>query len=510
MSEHNGFESESVLLRVRQLVKQYPGVLALDHVDFDVRAGEVHCLVGENGAGKSTLIEVIGGSIQKDSGTIEHRGQRVDFSSPKETQDAGIAILHQELPVLPDMTVAENICMSRLPTNKLGMVSYPALYREASHWLRMIDSEVNPRSLLRELPVAKQQLVSIAKALSLEANIIVFDEPSAVLTAVEIEHLFKIIHTLREDGRGIVYISHRLDEVFEIGDRFSVLRNGKKMATDDVSKVTETDLVRYMVGRDMVAGQMRAGQQDFSNKEVLLAVRNISRAKVFDDVSFDLRKGEILGVFGLVGAGRTEVARAIIGADKIDSGEIEIGGFAEVPRSPKAAIAKGVCLAPEDRKRQGLLLDKSIRENVVLPSLTSLSWFGLLLSMSRSVQRARIYSEKLRIVSPSIETRAGSLSGGNQQKVVLAKWLSKDMQIFIFDEPTRGIDVGAKEEIRKLIIELADRGKGIIVISSEIPEILRISDRILVMHAGKIVAEVPVSEATEEKLLSYAMGSSGE
>lgn len=497
------------LLAVHELTKRYPGVIALDHVDFDIRSGEVHCLVGENGAGKSTLIEIIGGSIPRDGGTIEFREQPVHFASPKDAQDAGIAILHQELPVLPEMTVAENIFTSRLPTNRLGMVSYPKLYEEAANWLSLINADVDPRTVLGQLSVAKQQLVSIAKALSLEAGVIVFDEPSAVLTPVEIENLFRIIRDLRNTGHGIVYISHRLDEVFEIGNRFSVLRNGTRVATGRVSDVTETTLVKHMVGREIEARRMREVTPEVSNAETVLAVRNLSRGRAFRDVSFELKRGEILGMFGLVGAGRTEVARAIIGADKIESGEIFLNGHALVVRSPKAAIASGICLSPEDRKQEGLLLDKSIRENIVLPSLSDLSWLRVVLNMRTIATKAREYAAKLRIASPSVETRAKNLSGGNQQKVVLAKWLSMEMEVFIFDEPTRGIDVGAKEEIRKLIVDLAEQGKGIIVISSEIPEILSISDRVLVMHSGRVAAEMPVGGATQEKLLAYSMGSTG-
>ncbi len=495
------------LLRIRGLTKRYPGVLALDNVDFDIFSGEVHCLVGENGAGKSTLIEIVGGTMRRDAGTIALQGQEVSFGSPKEAQDAGIAVLHQELPVLPEMTVAENIYISRLPTTRFGVVSYPTLYREARRWLAMIDSDVDPRAVLGELPVAKQQLVSIAKALSLESTIIILDEPSAVLTTVELDHLFRVLSSLREQGRGIVYISHRLDEIFAIGDRVTVLRNGKKITTELVSEVSKKELVQHMVGRQVSEERLRGKGHAAATGAVILEVTGLSRKKAFHDVSFQLREGEILGIFGLVGAGRTEVARALIGADHCDAGQIRIGGRERRVPSPRAAINLGICLAPEDRKRQGLLLDKSIRENIALPSLGSLSGFAGVLKQAAIPRRSRLSVQSLRIATRSVENHARNLSGGNQQKVVLAKWLAIDTQVLIFDEPTRGVDVGAKEEIRKHIVDLAGQGKGIIVISSEIPEILGISDRVIVMHEGAIVADVSVEQATQEMLVALSMGS---
>ena len=508
MSQPEETNQKATLLNVHQLTKHYPGVLALDSVDFDVSSHEVHCLVGENGAGKSTLIEIVGGSIRRNAGLIEVKGRPVHFNSPKDAQDAGIAVLHQELPILPEMTVAENICISLIPRNAFGLVSYARLHQEAQRWLELIESDIDPRTVLGDLPVAKQQLVSIAKALSLEASTIILDEPSAVLTLIELDHLFHVIRMLRTQGRGIVYISHRLDEIFEIGDRVTVLRNGKRIASSAISKVTKNELVQQMVGRQVSEERLRLTAPD-PDQSVILAVRGLTKKNVFEQISFELRKGEILGIFGLVGAGRTEVARAIIGADRYDSGQIEIDGRATRIGSPKVAIKNGICLAPEDRKRQGLLLDKSIRENIALPSLKLLSRIGLMLDHKAITRRAREFVQTLRIVTPSVEIFARNLSGGNQQKVVLARWLSIDMKILIFDEPTRGVDVGAKEEIRKLIANLAAEGKGIVVISSEIPEILSISDRVLVMHEGRIAANIDVREATQEKLVAYAMGGAG-
>jgi len=496
--------NQETILDIRQVTKRYPGVLALDRVDFDVSSHEVHCLVGENGAGKSTLIEIVGGAIRRDEGVIEIRGRPVHFGSPKDAQDAGVAVLHQELPMLPEMTVAENICISSIPRNSLRLVSYKRLNREAKRWLDLIEADIDPRAGLGDLSVAKQQLVSIAKALSLEASIIFLDEPSAVLTLIELEHLFRVIRTLRSQGRGIVYISHRLDEIFEIGDRVTVLRNGKRIACSSVSGVTKDQLVQQMVGHRVSEERLRQ-PGTVPDSSVVLSVRGLGRKKVFRDVSFELRRGEVLGIFGLVGAGRTEVVRAIVGADRRDDGRVEIDGREARIRSPRSAIRHGICLVPEDRKRQGLLLDKSIRENIALPSLRLQARLGMVLDHLAITRKAREYVEALHIATPGVETLARNLSGGNQQKVVLARWLGMQMKVLIFDEPTRGVDVGAKEEIRKLIATLATQGKGIIIISSEIPEILAISDRILVMHEGKIAAGLGVEEATQEKLIAYAM-----
>ena len=494
------------LLRIRGLTKDYPGVRALDHVDLDVYSGEIHCLVGENGAGKSTLIEIIGGALKRDEGVIELEGTPVNFNSPKEAQDSGIAVLHQELPVLPEMTVAENIFLSRLPRTKLGTISYPALYKKAREELLKIDSDIDPRAILGELPVAKQQLVSIAKALSLNAKIIIFDEPSAVLTMVELKKLFEVIRGLREEGKGIIYISHRLDEIFEIGDRVTVLCNGKRVVTDFLSKLSKPELIQYMVGHRVVEQRLREESEGVTSSQVLLEVQNVSRGGVLKNVSFKLYRGEVLGIFGLVGSGRTELARAIIGADKVDSGCVLVGGKVARIKSPKKAIQYGICLAPEDRKQQGLFLDKSVRVNIAIPGLQQLSRFRILVNNRQIAELSRKYIQSLKIVTPSGETIVRNLSGGNQQKVVLSKWLSVEATILIFDEPTRGIDVGAKEEIRKVIVGLASQGKGIIVISSEIGEILAVSDRIVVMHEGRITADIPVEEATQEKLIAYAMG----
>ncbi len=495
----------SALLEAHGITKIYPGVVALDKVDFQVIAGEVHCLAGENGAGKSTLIEILGGSYPKDSGTIHLEGREVEFASPRHAQEMGIAVLHQELPVLPHLSVAENIFLSRQPLRAGRVISYAEMNRQARRWLEVIQADIDPRALLGDLPISRQQLVSIAKALSFEARVIIFDEPSAVLTSSELKRLFQIIASLKAEGRGIVYISHRLEEIFEIGDRVTVLRNGKLVGTEPIANIDRSTLIKMLVGREIDESQSGGGAGPAERPEPVLEVRGLSRKGILADIHFTLHRGEILGVYGLVGAGRTELARALIGADRVDSGEILLEGRRLRISSPREAIRSGLCLSPEDRKTQGVFLEKSVQDNICLPSLKSLKG-GLFVSYRKIARYAADFVSKLRIVTPSLRQQVKYLSGGNQQKVVLAKWLGMKLKVFIFDEPTRGIDVGAKEEIRSLIKALAREGKSVIMISSEIPEILGISDRVAVMHEGRIEALLPRREASREKLMAYSMG----
>jgi ribose transport system ATP-binding protein len=495
----------AALLEAQGITKIYPGVVALDNVDFQVNAGEVHCLAGENGAGKSTLIEILGGSYPKDTGTIRLQGREVEFASPRHAQELGIAVLHQELPILPHLSVAENIFLSRQPLRGGRVISYAEMNRQARRWLELIQADVDPRTLLGDLPISRQQLVSIAKALSLEARVIIFDEPSAVLTTAELKRLFEIINSLKAEGRGIVYISHRLEEIFEIGDRVTVLRNGKLVGTEPIVKIDRGTLIKMLVGREIDESETGGGESPAQRLEPLLEVRGLARKGVLEDINFTLHKGEILGVYGLVGAGRTELARALIGADRVDSGEVLLEGRRLKITSPREAIHSGLCLAPEDRKTQGVFLEKSVQDNICLPSLKNLK-AGLFVSYGRIARYAADFVAKLRIATPSLRQHVKFLSGGNQQKVVLAKWLGMKLKVFIFDEPTRGIDVGAKEEIRGLIKALARDGNSVIMISSEIPEVLGISDRVAVMHEGRIEAILPRREATREKLMAYSMG----
>jgi ribose transport system ATP-binding protein len=500
----NGAGEVQSLLEARGITKIYPGVVALEQVDFQVLAGEVHCLAGENGAGKSTLIEILGGSYPKDAGSIRLGGREVEFASPRQAQEQGIAVLHQELPILPHLSVAENIFLGRQPLRAGRLISYAEMNRQARRWLEMIQADIDPRALLGDLPISRQQLVSIAKALSLEARVIIFDEPSAVLTSAELRRLFQIIASLKAEGRGIVYISHRLEEIFEIGDRVTVLRNGRLVGTEAIARIDRGTLIKMLVGREIdeseaaASGPAQAGQP-------VLEVRGLGRKGVLRDIHFSLQRGEILGVYGLVGAGRTELARALIGADRAEQGEVLLEGRRLKIGSPREALRHGLCLSPEDRKTQGVFLEKSVQDNICLPSLKSLR-NGLFVNYGRIARYAADFAAKLRIVTPSLRQQVKYLSGGNQQKVVLAKWLGMKLKVFIFDEPTRGIDVGAKEEIRGLIKSLAREGKSVIMISSEIPEILGISDRVAVMHEGRIEAILPRREATREKLMAHSMG----
>jgi len=501
----------AAFLEARGITKIYPGVVALDGVDFEVNAGEVHCLAGENGAGKSTLIEILGGSYAKDGGRIRLAGREVEFASPRHAQEQGIAVLHQELPILPHLSVAENIFLGRQPRGGAKAISYGEMNRQARRWLEMIQADVEPRALLGDLPISRQQLVSIAKALSLEARVIIFDEPSAVLTSSELKRLFQIIASLKSEGRGIVYISHRLEEIFEIGDRVTVLRNGKLVGTESIGKIDRATLIKMLVGREIDESEAATAGAAVPAEGLapVLEVRGLGRRGVLADINFTLHRGEILGVYGLVGAGRTELARALIGADRVDAGEILLEGRKLNIASPREAIRNGLCLAPEDRKTQGVFLEKSVQDNISLPSLKSLKG-GLFLSYGKIARYAADFVSKLRIATPHLQQQVKYLSGGNQQKVVLAKWLGMKLKVFIFDEPTRGIDVGAKEEIRGLIKTLAREGKSIIMISSEIPEILGISDRVAVMHEGRIEAVLPRREATRERLMAYSMGAKSE
>ncbi len=507
-------ESGEALLEAQGITKIYPGVVALDKVDFQVKAGEVHCLAGENGAGKSTLIEILGGSYPKDGGSIRVAGKEVEFASPRHAQELGIAVLHQELPILPHLSVAENIFLSRQP-RRGRVISYAEMNRQARRWLEVIQADIDPRALLGDLPISRQQLVSIAKALSLEARVIIFDEPSAVLTTAELKRLFEIVNSLKAEGRGIVYISHRLEEIFEIGDRVTVLRNGKLVGTEPTGKIDRSTLIKMLVGREIDESEAGGGGAMASGgtgpgggPEPVLEVRGLSRKGVLEDINLTLHRGEILGVYGLVGAGRTELARALVGADRVDAGEILLEGRRLKVASPRDAIRSGLCLAPEDRKTHGVFLEKSVQDNICLPSLKSLKG-GPFVSYGKIARYAADFVSKLRIVTPSLRQQVKYLSGGNQQKVVLAKWLGMKLKVFIFDEPTRGIDVGAKEEIRGLIRGLARDGKSVIMISSEIPEILGISDRVAVMHEGRIEAILSRREASREKLMACSMGAKG-
>ena len=493
--------TQNTLLQVKHLSKSFPGVRALDEVSLELAAGEVLAMVGENGAGKSTLIKILGGAQQADSGDLIIQGKSTFISSPAAAQLLRISIIYQEFNLIPDLSVRENIFLGR--EHRSGFFIDEEKERDGVDALfKQLGLDLDPERPCRELSIAEQQLVEIAKALSLDARILVMDEPSATLTQQEVDRLFKIIHDLKAKGMGIIYISHRLEEVFEVGDRVMVLRDGQNVVTKSVAEVDRTQLIEWMVGRALESEfPPRAKQVGVE----CIRVQNLSRGSVVKDVSFTLNTGEILGFAGLVGAGRTETMRLIFGADKKDNGEIYLKGKAVRISSPRDAIDQGICLLTEDRKNQGLVFNHSVLENFGLPNLVNYSDKCFL---DESIEREHFqkYKSDIQIKVSNIDQDVGYLSGGNQQKVVLAKWLERNADILIFDEPTRGIDVGAKFEIYQLMNSLAEAGKAIIMISSELPEILGMSDRIIVMRDGRIQGEISdVSQASQETVMQLAV-----
>ncbi|MGH2615354.1 MAG: sugar ABC transporter ATP-binding protein [Thermomicrobiales bacterium] len=489
--------SVSPLLVAEAITRRFPGVTAVDEVDFAVRAGEVHALLGENGAGKSTLIKILGGALRKDGGTIRLNGAPVDFHSPAEALAAGIAVIYQELVLCPHLSVAENVLMGHLPRAAGLAVDWPAANRRVADLLGQLGVSLPLHAPVGRLSTAQQQLVEIAKALSRDSRILVLDEPSAALGQRDLEHLFRVIRLLREQGAAIVYISHRLEEVFEIADRVTVLKDGRLVGHWPVGEVTMQRLVRAMTGRDLGAV---GGTEGNSTAPVRLAVRGLGRLGAFQDVSLSLRAGEIVGIAGLVGSGRTELLRAIFGADQPDSGEVEVDGVRVRFRSPAQALRRGLGLLPEDRKTQGLLLDRALRENVSLASLRRVTRFGFL-RPAQEERAVRGLMADLQIVARGPGQPVDTLSGGNQQKVVLARWLARQCGILLFDEPTRGVDVGAKEEIYRLIHALAADGAAVLVVSSELKELFAICPRILVMREGRLVGEFAGSDVREEDVV---------
>ncbi len=490
-----------IILTMKGIDKSFPGVHALDRVDFEVRKGEVHALMGENGAGKSTLMKVLTGIYSKDAGTITYEGKEVDFANPREAQQAGVVIVHQELNMMGHLTVAQNIFIGREP-RKGFVIDDGAMNKEARKLFVQLGIEIDPKETMSNLTVAKQQMCEIAKAISHEAKVIIFDEPTAALTDTEIEQLFAIIRDLRSRDYGIVYISHRMDEIKLITDRVSVMRDGQYIGTLITEDCTKEDIINMMVGR-VIYEEPKTHSHCPPDAPVVLKVEHLNAGKMVQDVSFELRQGEILGFAGLVGAGRTETARALFGADPKQSGDIYIDGNKVDITSPKDAVEKGISYLSEDRKRYGIVLKKSIVENSTLATLKEYT-SGLFINKPEEEKVTTQYVETLQTKTPSIHQLVINLSGGNQQKVVIAKWLVNDSRIMIFDEPTRGIDVGAKQEIYELMNQLAREGKSIIMISSDMTEILRMSDRILVMCEGKKTGELDIAEATQEKIMNLA------
>ena len=493
----------SPVVEMRHVRKAFAGVRALDDCRFELRAGEVHALMGENGAGKSTLIKVLAGVYQKDSGEVLLDGRPVEIVSPRAAQALGIAIIHQELNLMNHLSAAQNIFIGREPRRGFGLLlDEAALNRQARGLFERMRLQLDPRTPVGELTVAKQQMVEIAKALSFESRVLIMDEPTAALNDAEIGELFRIIRELKAQGVAIVYISHKMDELEQISDRVTVMRDGHTIATVPTATTPVAAIITMMVGRalDDAAPNVRSGSHDGS----VLEVKGLGRGAAIKDVSFVVRRGEILGLAGLMGAGRTEVARAVFGADRIDSGEIRVHGKPVTIRSPRDAMAHGIGYLSEDRKQFGLATGLDVETNIVLPCMPRFAALGFWLDRRAMHDAAQRYVKQLDIRTPSLDQQVRLLSGGNQQKIVIAKWLLRDCDILFFDEPTRGIDVGAKSEIYKLLNTLAEQGKAIVMISSELPEILRMSHRILVMCEGSITGELAARDASQEKIMHLA------
>ncbi len=489
-----------VILELRDITKRFAGVEVLHEVSFALKPGEVHALLGENGAGKSTLVKVVTGIHQPDGGEILLNGAPVHFHDSRESHQAGIAAIYQELSLFPDLDVAENIFVGRQPTKRSGRIDWQKLYDEAGKLLESLGVHLNLRQKARSLSIAQQQMVEIARAFSINARILIMDEPTSSLTLTEVADLFRLVRRLRDDGTAIIFISHRLEELFELADRVTVLRDGAYVDTRPLKDVTRDDLIRLMVGRTI---SNLFPKQDVKAGEVILKVENLSRAGVFKNISFELHKGEILGMAGLVGAGRTDVARAIFGVEPPTSGKIQIEGQEVRVTSPQQAIGLGLAYVPEDRQQHGLIPPMTITANISLPTLREYASHGWLRD---KLERTAAFSaaRQMEVRANNIWQKARELSGGNQQKIVLAKWLSTKPRILILDEPTRGIDVGTKAAVHALMSKLAAEGIAILMISSELPEVLGMSDRVIVMHEGHITGHFTRAEATQEKIISAA------
>ena len=490
-----------VILTMKGIDKSFPGVHALDHVDLELKRGEVHALMGENGAGKSTLMKVLTGIYTKDSGTITYEGREVEFHNTREAQEAGIVIVHQELNMVGDLSVAQNIFIGREFTKGI-MIDDRKMIEESKRLFDELHIDIDPKAKMSDLTVGKQQMCEIAKAISHKAKVIIFDEPSAALTEKEIEDLFRIIRDLRAQDMGIIYISHRMDEIKVITDRVTVMRDGTYVGTLITEECTKEDIINMMVGR-VIYEDPKTKSAVPADAPVVLKVEHLNAGRMVQDVSFELHKGEILGFSGLMGAGRTETARALFGADPKESGDIYVNGEKVTINSPEDAVKHGIGYLSEDRKRYGIVVQKTIAENSTLASLEEYM-SGAFINKRAENEVAERYVRELDTKTPGVDQLVVNLSGGNQQKVVIAKWLVRNCDILIFDEPTRGIDVGAKNEIYKLMNKLASEGKSIIMISSEMTEILRMSDRIVVMCEGKKTGEIPIEEATQEAIMDKA------
>lgn len=494
---------DGYLLEMKNICKVFPGVVALNQVSFSLRAGEVHVLLGENGAGKSTLIKILAGAYTKTAGEILIHGQSVSIEQPTDASKYGISVIYQEFNLNPYMPIYENIFLGKEPLTKLGLINKRQAIEKSRVLCQSVGLDVSPLTRVKDLSVAQKQLVEIAKALSMDVKILVLDEPTATLTDKEIERLFELIGQLKRQGVGIIYISHRMAELKQIGDRCTVLRDGCCIGTVELAQVSEDDLIRMMVGREVTFERKKNGSL---GDEIVLEVKNLCYDRILKDISFELRKGEILGIAGLVGSGRTELAKCIVGEYRANQGQVLVEGRLLKNSSPATAIEQGVVYLSEDRKAEGLILKHDVKTNVTLPALRKIL-AGPFLDKTREKSLVSELVEQLKIKTGNLETLAGNLSGGNQQKVVVAKWLLTGAKVYIFDEPTRGIDVGAREEIYKIMEMLIESGASIIMISSDLVEILKMSDRVLVMHDGEVTGILEnTEELTQEKILSYAIG----
>jgi rhamnose transport system ATP-binding protein len=488
------------VLELKGVSKSFGAVVALRTADLALRAGSIHAVVGENGAGKSTLVKIMAGLYQRDTGTFEMDGKPVHFRSTAEAKAAGIAVIYQEPTLFPDLSVTENVFMGRQPVGRLGRIDKAAMRAEVVEVMGRLGVHIDPDRPTQGLSIADQQIIEIAKAISLNARVLIMDEPTAALSGVEVERLFTVARSLRDEGRALMFISHRFDEVFGLCDTVTVMRDGAYISTSAIADTTEAEIVRRMVGRDVTE---LFPKQEAEIGRPLLEVNDLTMPGVFHDISFTVRSGEIVALAGLVGAGRSEVARAVFGVDPYETGSVSVDGNRLARRNPNAAMKLGVALVPEDRRKQGLVIDATVATNItdaIRPSLTKLG----LVTTRRENAEARIWARKLEVKTAALDSVAGTLSGGNQQKVVLAKWLAANPKVLIIDEPTRGIDVGTKSEVHRMMSELAGMGLAILMISSELPEVLGMADRVLVMHEGRITADIPRAEATPETVMFAA------
>ena len=489
------------ILKLNHISKLYPGVVALDDLNIEFKEGEIHAMVGENGAGKSTMIKTISGAVQPTRGTIEINNHTYEQMTPTLSRQNGIAVIYQEFTLIPVLSASENIFLGEFIMK--GMVlDRKEMDKKAEELFNRLHVDIDPSTKVADLTTGYQQIVEIAKAVSKDAKILIMDEPSAPLTTSEVEAMFKIVDTLKTQGVTIIYISHRMEEIFRLSDRVSVLRDGKYITTVNTADTSKSELIKLMVGREL---SETYPERKNKASETVLSIKKLTGNGV-KDVSFDVKRGEVLGLAGLIGAGRTELAQLLFGYEKIISGEIILNGKSIRPKNCIEAIAAGIALVPEDRKRQGLVLEMSIKENTTMPSMKRISTLAVI-SSDQEKEMSQSYMDSLRTKAPSIEQKTKNLSGGNQQKVVLAKWLAMDPQVLIFDEPTRGIDVGAKQEIYNIMIELADNGKTILMISSDMEELIGMSDRIVVLCKGRVTGLLEKEEVSQELILSKSAGS---